>query len=77
MKKKFREITVNGKRYAWCVWNIDDEGMPFPRVKIWSDKNTVLLDTAMLPGLVWPFHQNGSEMVTPRMIKEEILKLIA
>ena len=38
MKKKFREIVVDGKNYAWSARKHGDGGM---LVKIWKDKKII------------------------------------
>ena len=67
MKKKYREITVNGERYAWSSFSVVDEcEIPCVRVKIWRDKNTLIFDE------VWE-HQS----VKPATISDKIRILTA
>jgi len=65
MKKKYREINVDGKQYAWSAKGVVDEcEIPCTRVKIWQDKNTTLFDEVL-----------DLQRVTPSTIAEKIKDL--
>lgn len=55
MKKKFREITVDGVDYAWKV-NVTDDGK---YIKIWKDKKVIYEEMV-----------NSEIDITPQTIKE-------
>ena len=60
MKKKHRNITVNGKEYAWNVHNnVDGDGGNL--VKIWYNKKVIFND-------IYGGHHN----ITPKFISEAI-----
>jgi len=73
MKKKYRNITVDGHEYAWSAQDVVDEcECPCTRVKIWRDKNTLIFDA------VWgePKHMDVSNL-TPRLIADKIKSITA
>lgn len=62
MKKKHREITVDGKIYGWTVSDIDSEGDN--ELKIWFDKK-VVYETS-IPCFI---------LITPSMVKKKIVNI--
>ena len=66
MKKKYREIEVDGVSYAWSASAVADEcEIPCVRVKIWRGKNTLIFDEVC-----------GHQIVKPSMIACEIKRLV-
>lgn len=41
MKKKFRDITVDGQKYAWSISHPNCDGDGGIKFKIWKDKKVV------------------------------------
>jgi hypothetical protein len=70
MKKKYRDIIVNGEHYGWAITDRgDEETGERVRIKIWNPKKVVIYDSEI----------KASDMVfrviTPRDIRELILEL--
>lgn len=63
MKKKHRDITVEGKKYAWTVKD-DVDGDGSNELKIWFDKKVVY--ETLIPGHV---------IITPKMIQKKIVNI--
>lgn len=65
MKKKFRNITVNGKEYAWATRSLNDCEGNILMLKIWFNKK-VIFDKPM-PKFV--------KSITPADVKYHIEKI--
>ena len=59
MKKKYRDIEVNGEEYAWAV----QDGCDTCTLKIWKDKKVLIEDVDI-----------ADMTITPSMVKEIILE---
>jgi hypothetical protein len=70
MKKKFREIKVNGIVYGWKINDnrYEDGGM---WLKIWHDKK-VIYDKQV----EYNFDGNDSIQVTPAVVRKRIVELL-
>lgn len=63
MKKKVRDIVVDGTKYAWNVF-MYDEGCPYPVIRIWEGKNNEIFS-----------QETNSRAVKPRDIEKIIRKV--
>ena len=63
MKKKFREIVVNEKTYAWRVGDEDCDGDGGLRFKIWKDRKLIYEEII------------HNDIITPQVVKDKILEI--
>lgn len=63
MKKKHRDITVNGKKYAWAFTHPDADGDGHGIIKIWKNREVIYDE----------LHET-MEPVTPKMIRQLIVE---
>lgn len=69
MKKKYRDITVNGKKYAWAVSNSNADDGDDSILKIWCNKIVIwqeLINQEITPKIV-------SEIIKNKISKTKVL----
>lgn len=60
--KLVRKITIDNKQYNWCVVSFNCDGDGGSRFQIWENRIKI-------------FEQIIHEIITPKRVREEILKL--
>lgn len=66
MKKKFREIEVDGEEYAWRVAShVDDANLPYNKLTVWEDKK-----------ILFTKDYKDGEAVTPKTVSNEIRNFV-